>query len=76
MVNVVPREVPRHNIHHDTSSAFSNNVPLYLARPPKNFGSGWAAYESYIQGEVGTSPCWQVGGSYGSWLEMRQECRR
>ena len=34
MVNVVPREVlrpwdlPRHNIHHDTSSAFSNNVPL------------------------------------------------
>ena len=35
MVNVVPREVPRpwdlprHNIHHDTSSAFSNNVPFY-----------------------------------------------
>ena len=36
MVNVVPREVPwpwdlpRHNIHHDTSSAFSNNVPFFL----------------------------------------------
>ena len=35
MVNVVPREVPRpwdlprHNIHHDTSSAFSNNVSMY-----------------------------------------------
>ena len=34
MVNVVPREVqrpwdvPGHNIHHDTSLAFSNNVPL------------------------------------------------
>ena len=34
MVNVVPRDLPRYNIHHDTSSAFSNNVPLtsvYLA---------------------------------------------
>ena len=40
MVNVVPREVPRplgfwpcdlprHSIHHDTPSAFPNNVPLY-----------------------------------------------
>ena len=29
MVNVVPRDLPRHNINHDTSSAFSNNVPLY-----------------------------------------------
>ena len=24
-----PWDLPRHNIHHDTSSAFSNNVPLY-----------------------------------------------
>ena len=23
-----PWDLPRHNIHHDTSSAFSNNVPL------------------------------------------------
>ena len=30
MVNVVPWDLPRHNIHHDTSSAFSNNVPLYI----------------------------------------------
>ena len=29
MVNVVHWDLPRHNIHHDTSSAFSNNVPLY-----------------------------------------------
>ena len=27
MVNVVPWDLPRHNIHHDTSSTFSNNVP-------------------------------------------------
>ena len=30
MVNIVPWDLPRHNIHHDTSSAFSNNVPLYI----------------------------------------------
>ena len=24
-----PWDLPRHSIHHDTSSAFSNNVPLY-----------------------------------------------
>ena len=24
-----PWDLPRHNIHHDTSSAFSNNVPVY-----------------------------------------------
>ena len=24
-----PCNLPRHNIHHDTSSAFSNNVPVY-----------------------------------------------
>ena len=24
-----PWDLPRHFIHHDTSSAFSNNVPLY-----------------------------------------------
>ena len=24
-----PWDLPRHNIHHGTSSAFSNNVPLY-----------------------------------------------
>ena len=29
MVNVVPWDHPRYNIHHDTSSAFSNNVPVY-----------------------------------------------
>ena len=26
-----PWDLPRHNIHHDTSSAFSNNVPLHRA---------------------------------------------
>ena len=30
MVNVVPWDLPRHNTHHDTSSAFSNNVPILL----------------------------------------------
>ena len=29
MVNVVPWDLPRHNIHLDTSSAFSNNVPIF-----------------------------------------------
>ena len=24
-----PWDLPRHSIHHDTSSAFSNNVPVY-----------------------------------------------
>ena len=32
MVNVVPWDLPRHNIHHGTSSAFSNNVPMFLTR--------------------------------------------
>ena len=27
-----PWNHPRHSIHHDTSSAFSNNVPLFIAR--------------------------------------------
>ena len=29
-----PWDLPRHNIHHGTSSAFSNNVPLCTTPPP------------------------------------------
>ena len=32
MVNVVPWDLPRHSIHHDTSLAFSNNVPVCTLR--------------------------------------------
>ena len=28
-----PWDLPKHNNHHDTSSAFSNNIPLYSLQP-------------------------------------------
>ena len=31
-----PWDLPRHNIHHDTSKAFSNNVPVYSQLVIKN----------------------------------------
>ena len=33
MVNGVPWDLPRHSIHHDTPSAFPNNVPLQWQIP-------------------------------------------
>ena len=35
MVNGVPREVPRHSIHHDTPKAFPYNVILSASRTSK-----------------------------------------
>ena len=35
MVNGVPREVPRHSIHHDTPNAFPYNVILSASRTSK-----------------------------------------
>ena len=31
-----PWDLPRHNIHHDTSSAFSNNIPMYSVQRKVN----------------------------------------
>ena len=37
-----PRDLPRHNIHHDTSKAFSYNVIIIATRTSKEgFLSGW-----------------------------------
>ena len=35
MVNGVPREVPRHSIHHDTPKAFPYNVILSASQTSK-----------------------------------------
>ena len=42
MVNVVPWDLPRHNIHHGASKAFSYNVIIIAFRTSKEgFLLGW-----------------------------------
>ena len=65
-----PWDLPRHNIHHDTSSAFSNNVPMYSAIYGTVFSKMYInKYISFLKEEVSSTRnldvCVQYSVYYG-----------